>query len=87
MWIELRSTMFDKKKVPIYAVYLFKLIEDTWNATFPYELLVTNHMVPHGVLKLRVKENWGIPPAVPEIVETDSDDEPKLDYEFSHIRD
>ncbi|KAE8789550.1 hypothetical protein D1007_36193 [Hordeum vulgare] len=39
-------------------------------------------MVTHGVLKLRVKENWGIPHVVPEIAATDSDDEPEPDYEF-----
>ncbi|KAE8779202.1 hypothetical protein D1007_47737 [Hordeum vulgare] len=82
MWMELRSAVFDKKKVPIYAPYLVKLIEDTWYATFPSELLVTDHMVHHGVLKLRVKENWGIPRDIPEITPSDSDDEPEPDYEL-----
>ncbi|KAE8821540.1 Exocyst complex component 7 [Hordeum vulgare] len=39
-------------------------------------------MVSHGVLKLRVKDNWGVARAVPKIAATDSDDESEPDYEF-----
>ena len=56
MWRELRSAMLDWK-VPIYGPYLFKLIEETWAAEFPGESLPTEHMVSHGVLNLRQKEN------------------------------
>ena len=63
-----------------YGPYLFKLIEDTWAASFPGEALVTDHMVTHGIVRIRVKENWGVAPIVPKIAPTDSDDEPEPDY-------
>jgi hypothetical protein len=64
MWHELRSAVLDRK-VPIYGPYLFTLIEKTWAAQFPGEALPTEHMVSHGVLSLRQKENWGTAPAAP----------------------
>ncbi|KAE8796743.1 hypothetical protein D1007_28190 [Hordeum vulgare] len=79
MWRELCSIVLDRK-VPIYGPYFFKLVEDTWVATFPNEPLVTDNMVHRGIRKLRVKENWGIPPSIPEISPTDSNDEPEPDY-------
>ncbi|KAE8818092.1 hypothetical protein D1007_04196 [Hordeum vulgare] len=81
MWRELHSTVVDKK-VHIYGPYLFKLIEDTCVAEFLDEYHVTEHMVTHGVLKLHVKENWGIAPAFPEIVPTNSYDEEEPDYTY-----
>ena len=83
MWRELRSAVLDWK-VPIYGPYLYKLIEMAWDAEFPGEALPTEHMVPHGVLNLHQKENWGTAPAAPgeEIGPTASDDEAEPDYEL-----
>lgn len=67
--------------MPNYGPYLFKMIEDTWSQNFPGEPVVIEHMVSHGILKLRVKEKWGIAPPEAEIAPTDSDDELEPDFD------
>ena len=57
MWKELVNATYGDH-CPIYAPFIFKLIQTTWSSTFPGVPLETGPLTPHDVLNLRQKELW-----------------------------
>ena len=57
MWKELVNATYGGH-FPIYAPFIFKLIQTTWSSTFPGVPLETGPLTFHGILNLRQKEHW-----------------------------
>jgi len=57
MWKELVNATYGGH-FPIYAPFIFKLIQTTWSSTFPGAPLETGPLTPQDVLNLRQKELW-----------------------------
>mgnify|MGYP006267166559 FL=1 len=57
MWKELVNATYGDH-CPIYAPFIFKLIQTTWSSTFPGVPLETGPLTSHDVLNLRQKELW-----------------------------
>ena len=55
MWKELVNATYGDH-VPIYAPFIFRLIENTWAAMFPGEQLETGPLISHEMINLRQKE-------------------------------
>ena len=57
MWKELVNATYGDH-CPIYAPFIFKLIQTTWSSTFLGVPLGTRPLTSHDVLNLRQKELW-----------------------------